>query len=164
METIQLTLNYLLEIVVLGFFSFLVVDFVNTAFASCTKAYVVAQIQQLDPSLVPELLATTTPSVTPPEIEPKPTTPVATPIVATPEPNPWDLATDIQPTPILPQPVVLPFSTLKLLPPATEVQPKSKATKEKSTSKLKSTTPKETAKLSNKATTQTRSKSRKSAA
>ncbi|MBD2492662.1 hypothetical protein, partial [Aulosira sp. FACHB-615] len=162
METIQLSLNYLLEIVVVGFFSFMVVDFVNTAFASCTKAYAAAHIQHLDPSLVPELLATTTTAPATPE--PTPTTPVPAQQIATPEfvltddpwqetqlrelPEPWELPTDIQPNPILPQAVVFPFPTLKLLPPAASVvqqtKPKSKTTKPKSTTTKKTTKPKPT--------------------
>ncbi|RCJ37969.1 hypothetical protein A6770_39940 [Nostoc minutum NIES-26] len=75
-------------------------------------------------------------------------------------PDPW-FSTDISPNPI-PQPAVLQFPTLRLLPPAPQVQPKA-ATK-KSTAKPKSTTTKKSSKPTNKAATQKSSSSRKSAA
>ncbi|MBD2616498.1 hypothetical protein H6G94_35655 [Nostoc punctiforme FACHB-252] len=72
-------------------------------------------------------------------------------------PDPWELTIDIQSTPIQHQPVVLQLCTLKLLPPAAQVQPKAKATKKS----IKTATPKRTTKPINKATTQRGSKGSK---
>ncbi|MCC5640680.1 hypothetical protein LC593_33600 [Nostoc sp. CHAB 5844] len=158
---IQIVLNWVIQVVVMGFVSLIIIDFVNTVFDACTRAIIAAQIQQLDPSLMSKLIATT-----------KPEPVAASEFVLTDNPkqepqfeelpDPW-FTTDFPATPILPQAVVLPFPTLRLLSAAVEVQPKARATK-KSTPKPKSTTAKKTSKPTNKATTQNRSKSRKSAA
>ncbi|MBD2459189.1 hypothetical protein H6G80_34780, partial [Nostoc sp. FACHB-87] len=103
METLQSTLTYAIEIVVMSFVTVIVIDTVNSVLAQAHKAYTASKIQKLDASLVPELLATTPTT---------PTTPVPAQPIATPEfvltddpwqeqsaqlPDPWDLPTEIQP-------------------------------------------------------------------
>ncbi|MBD2459348.1 hypothetical protein H6G80_35635, partial [Nostoc sp. FACHB-87] len=110
METLQSTLTYAIEIVVMSFVTVIVIDTVNSVLAQAHKAYTASKIQKLDASLVPELLATTTTAPATPE--PTPTTPVPAQPIATPEfvltddpwqeqsaqlPDPWDLPTEIQP-------------------------------------------------------------------
>ena len=75
-------------------------------------------------------------------------------------PDPWTLELEPRNSSTETQPVVLPFPSLKLLPPATGVQPKARATR-KSTAKPKSTTTKKSSKPTNKAATPPRSDSRK---
>jgi hypothetical protein len=72
--------------------------------------------------------------------------------------DPWELEPEPQPLTIETQSVVLPFPTLRLLPPATEVQPKPSKTK---TTKTKST---KTNKQAKQALTEPPRKSRKKAA
>jgi hypothetical protein len=74
--------------------------------------------------------------------------------------DPWTLELESHNSSTETQPVMLQFPSLRLLPPATGVQPKARATR-KSTAKPKSTTTKKSSKPTNKAATPPRSDSRK---
>ncbi|MGF2037479.1 MAG: hypothetical protein RMZ43_019535 [Nostoc sp. CmiVER01] len=78
-------------------------------------------------------------------------------------PDPWTLELEPHNSSTEIQPVILQFSSLKLLPPATGVQPKAKATR-KSTAKPKSTTTKKSSKFTNKAATPRSDSGKKSVA
>ncbi|MBD2683656.1 hypothetical protein [Nostoc sp. FACHB-857] len=153
---IQIALNWTIQILVMGFVCVLVMDFVNGLFSLpylaiapvTTNSGAFATKQEPAAAPIPE-----------PEITPDPWEQAQFAQLA----DPWELTTDIQPTPIQTQSVVLRFPTLPLLPPAVQVQPKAKATT-KSTTKPKSTTTTKSSKPTNKAVTQKSSKSRKSAA
>lgn len=144
---IQITLNWVIQVLVMGLVSFIVIDFVNTVFDACTAAYTATKIQQLHSSSSSQI-ALTLPTPAPIEN--------ACAVTQFDQlPDPW-LSTEIQPIPIQP-PVVRSFPTLRLLPPAPQVQPKARAT-------TKSSTAKRTTKPTNKTATQKSSKSRKKAA
>lgn len=154
METLQSTLTYAIEIVVMGFVSIMVVHFVNGLF-QLPHSRVIAPAATTNQALATTSTQVSTSAAT---LEAEPTPKFA----PTQESDPWDLPVDIQPTPILPQAVVLQFPSLKLLPQAVEVQPaKTKSTK--STTKPKSTTTKKNTKPTSKAATTPRSRSGKSA-
>lgn len=151
---IQIALNWAIQIIVMGIVTIMVMDFVNGLFSLpyyaiapvATNSQALALQQEPAAAPIPELAITPDPCAAP-QFEQLP--------------DPW-FTTDIQPTPIQTQPsVILPFPSLRLLAPASVVQPKARATK-KST---QSATTKRTTKLTNKAATQNRSKgSKKSAA
>ncbi|BBD63297.1 hypothetical protein NIES2109_61470 (plasmid) [Nostoc sp. HK-01] len=125
---IQIALNWLISIIVMGFVSIMVMDFVNGLFwlpysySAIAPVATTNQVIAASPIAVPE-----------PEEQ----------LQFAQLPDPWEL-TDITPNSI-PQPVVLQFPTLKLLPPvASVVQPKAMATT-KSTKTRKTSKPKATA-------------------
>lgn len=150
-------LNWAIQAVVMSFVSLLMFQFITGLFVEYNKA-IAAEFA----SIYAEAAAPITTSA-------KPAQPIATEFVLTDDPwqeqsaqlpDPW-FTTEIPPTPIQQPAVVLPFPSLKLLPPTVQVQPKARATK-KSTAKTKSPSTNKT-KPTNKAAIQTRSKSRKSA-
>ncbi|MBD2682943.1 MULTISPECIES: hypothetical protein [Nostoc] len=144
---IQIVLNWTIQILVMGFVCLMVMDFVNGLFslpylaiapvATSSKAFALQQEPAAAP--IPALALQQEPVAAPiPE-------PAITPnLWEQPQlaqlPDPWELTTDIQSTPIQHQPVVLQLSTLKLLPPAAP-QVQAKAATKKST---KSAQPKST--------------------
>ncbi|MBD2498729.1 hypothetical protein [Nostoc sp. FACHB-280] len=143
--TISTVLNWAIEVTVMGFVSLIVADFVNGLFWLPYSSYVIAPVATTN-----QVIAAETPH----------TVPAPAPQFAQ-LPSPWDLDTDITPNSI-PQPVVLEFPTLKLLPPAASAQPKARTT----TKSTKSTQPKstKTSKTSQPKTTLTPRKSRKKSA
>ncbi|MBD2683547.1 MULTISPECIES: hypothetical protein [Nostoc] len=153
---IQIVLNWTIQILVMGFVCLMVMDFVNGLFSLRYYAIAKAATNPGAFATKPEPVAAPIPQ---PEITPDPK---EQPQFAQ-LPDPWELTTGIQPTPIQTQYVVLRFLRLPLLPPAAQVQPKAKAIR-KSTAKPKSTTTTKSSKSTNKAVTQKSSKSRKSAA
>ncbi|MBD2683615.1 MULTISPECIES: hypothetical protein [Nostoc] len=162
---LQSTINWLLEIIVMGFTSIMAIDFVNGLFQlPYTREMAVPKLRAIAPVTTnSQALALQQEPVAAPIPEPPITPdPKEQPQLAQ-LPDPWELTADIQPTPIQTQPIVLGFPTLPLLPPAAQVQPKAKATR-KSTAKPKSTTTTKSSKPINKAVIQKSSKSRKSAA
>jgi hypothetical protein len=162
---IQSTLSLLIQVLVMGFVSLVVVEFVNGLFwlpysysamplaTSKTNAFVAASNQEI---------ASTTPAPIPPvtaaQAQPTPSTKEEPQFAQL--PDPWEF-TDITPNSIQHQPLVLGFSSLTLLPPAASVvQPKARTT----TKSTKTSTAKRTTKPTNKAATQKNSKRSKSAA
>ncbi|MBD2302841.1 hypothetical protein [Nostoc sp. FACHB-190] len=150
---IQSILSLTIQVIFMGFVSLIFVDFANGFFWLPYSYSAIAPVATNSGAIA------ATPH----------TVPTLLPIVA-PEselqfaqlPSPWDLDTDITPNSI-PQPVVLEFPTLKLLPPVISVvKPKAKAT----TKSTKSTQPKstKTSKTSKPKTAVTPRKSRKKAA
>ncbi|BBD63387.1 hypothetical protein NIES2109_62370 (plasmid) [Nostoc sp. HK-01] len=140
---IQIALNWLIQIVVMSFVSLLIFQFITGLFVVRGRA------------IAAEFASIYAMAITPqPEFTLTSAQPTATELVLTDDPwqepqfaqlpDPW-FTTDITPNPIQTQPIVLPFPTLKLLPPAAQVQPKA-ATK-KSTAKPKSTKTSKTSKL-----------------
>ncbi|MBD2441335.1 hypothetical protein [Nostoc sp. FACHB-110] len=149
---IQIALNWLISIIVMGFVSIMVMDFVNGLFWLPYSYSAIAPVATnsgaiaTTPHTVPALL---------PIAAPKPEPQFSQ------LPDPWEL-TDIEPNSI-PQPVVLQFPTLKLLPPvASVIKPKAKATT-KSTKSTQSKSTK-TSKTSQPKTAVTPRKSRKKSA
>ncbi|WP_414574232.1 hypothetical protein, partial [Nostoc sp. CCY 9925] len=148
---IQIALNWAIQILVMGFVCVMVMDFVNGLFSlpnyamplatSKMNAPVATNSQALALQQEPAAAPIPEPPITP---DPKEQPQLAQ------LPDPWELNTEIPPTAIQQEPVVLEFPTLKLLPPAAQVQPKARATK-KST---KTATAKRTTKPTNKAATQ----------
>ncbi|MFN6565232.1 MAG: hypothetical protein RMY28_036270 [Nostoc sp. ChiSLP01] len=159
---IQIALNWAIQILVIGFVCVMVMDFVNGLFSlpdyamplatSKMNAPVATNSQALTLQQEPVAIPIPEPPITP---DPKEQPQLAQ------LPDPWELNTEILPTAIQQEPVVLEFPTLKLLPPAaSQAQPKARATK-KST---QSATAKRTTKPTNKTATQTGSQSRKKSA
>lgn len=143
---IQIALNWLLSIIVMGFTSIMIIDFVNGLFElPYTRAMAVPTLRAI---------AAVTTNSQALALQQEPAAPIPEPAI-TPDPwtvpqfeqlpDPWELTTEIAPTEIQQEPVVLQLSTLKLLPPAAQLQPKARATK-KSTTKPKSTTTSKTSK------------------
>ncbi|MFN6564276.1 MAG: hypothetical protein RMY28_031410 [Nostoc sp. ChiSLP01] len=159
---IQMALNWTIQILVMGIATIMVMDFVNGLFElPYTRAMAVPTLRAIAPVTTnSQALALQQEPVAAPIPEPA----IRPNLWEQPQlaqlPDPWELTTEIAPTEIQQEPVVLQLSTLKLLPPAAQVQPKARATK-KST---QSATTKRTTKPTNKATTQTDSQSRKKSA
>ncbi|MFN6498989.1 MAG: hypothetical protein RMX65_018595 [Nostoc sp. DedQUE01] len=138
---IQSTLSFFIQAIFMSFVTLIIFQFITGLFVQFDKAQAVATFHT----------AAATPSF-------QPAISTTVPKNFDLLPDPW-LNNEIQPSQQQ-QTVVLEFPTVKLLPPAAQVQPKARATK-KST---KTTTAKRTTKPTNKAATQKNSKPRKSAA
>jgi len=128
---IQSILSLAIQVIFMGFVSLVFVDFVNGLFWLPYSYSAIAPIASTNQAIAAATLHTVPETIVAPESEPE----------FAQLPSPWDLDTDITPNSI-PQPVVLEFPTLKLLPPvASVVQSKAKATtkstKTRKTSKLK---------------------------
>jgi hypothetical protein len=149
---IQSILSLAIQVIFMGFVSLVFVDFVNGLFWLPYSYSAIAPIATTNQAIAAATPHTVPESIAAPESEPQ----------FAQLPSPWDLVTDIQPNPI-PQPVVLQFPMLKLLPPAASVvQPKARAT----TKSTKSIQPKstKTSKTSQSKTAVTPRKSRKKSA
>jgi len=122
---ISSVINWIIQIIVMGIVSVMLIDFINGLFWLPYSA------------IAP--VATTNYAIASTAATPEPVaTPVPEPQFAQ-LPDPW-FTTDITPTAIQQEPVVLQFPTLRLLPPAAQVQPKARAT----TKSTKSAKPKST--------------------
>jgi hypothetical protein len=147
---IQSILSLAIGVIFMSFVSLVFVDFVNGLFwlPYSYSAIAIAPIASTNQVIAAAVTVSALLTIATPESEPE----------FAQLPSPWDLDTDLPPTAIQPEPVVLQFPTLKLLlPAASVVQPKAATTKSTKSAKPKST---KTSKTSQPKTTVTPRKSR----
>ncbi|AUB35577.1 hypothetical protein COO91_01467 [Nostoc flagelliforme CCNUN1] len=158
---IQSTLTQAIEVIVMSFVALMIFDFIDGLYVVPLPAIAIAQFNSSSDSAI------TAPQIEPlsnterPEVEPQ-QIPFVT-LQFEEVSDPWTLELESHNSSTETQPVVLQFPSLRLLPPATGVQPKARATR-KSTAKPKSTTTNKCSKPTNKAATPPRSDSGKKSA
>jgi hypothetical protein len=158
---IQSTLTQAIEVIVMSFVALMIFDFIDGLYVVPLPAIAIAQFNSSSDS-----------AITAPQFEPlsngeqlevkSQQIPFVTSQFEEIS-DPWTLELEPHNSSTETQPVVLQFPSLRLLPPATGVQPKARATR-KSTAKPKSTTTKKSSKRTNKAATPPRSDSGKKSA
>ncbi|MBN3907083.1 MAG: hypothetical protein HWQ35_11120 [Nostoc sp. NMS1] len=155
---IQSTLTQAIEVIVMSFVALMIFDFIDRLYVVPLPAITIAQFNSSSES-----------AITATQFEPLSNTeklevkPQQIPFVTSQFEkisDPWTLELEPHNSSTETQPVILQFSSLRLLPPATGGQPKARATR-KSTAKPKSTTTKKSSKPTNKAATPLRSDSGK---
>lgn len=131
---IQSTLTLVIEVIVMSFVALMIFNFVDGLYAVPLPTVTFAQ---------PKVISKSTTSAVTPQFEP-----ISNSEQLEPEPqriapqfeqlpDPWELELALQINPTETQSVVLPFPTLRLLPPVAEVQPKRTRTTKKTTSRKK---------------------------
>ncbi|MDZ8258999.1 hypothetical protein [Nostoc sp. ChiQUE01b] len=154
---IQSLLTQAIEVIVMSFVALMIFDFMDGLYVVPLPAIAITQSNVSSKSTVTaplEPLSNTEQLVVKPQQIPFVTSQFEK------ISDPWTLELEPHNSSTEIQPVILPFPSLRLLPPATGVQPKARATR-KSTAKPKSTTTKKSSKPTNKAATPLRSDSGK---
>ncbi len=154
---IQSLLTQAIELIVMSFVALMIFDFVDGLYFVPLPAIAIAQLNTNSKSTVTATQFEPLSNSEQLEVEPQ-----KIPFVTQFEEisDPWTLELEPHNSSTEIQAVVFQFPSLRLLPPATGVQPKARATR-KSTAKPKSTTTKKSSKPTNKAATPPRSDSGK---
>lgn len=158
---IQSTLTQAIEVILMSFVALMIFDFIDGLYVVPLPAIAIAQFNSGSESAITATQFEPLSNTKQVEVEPQ-----QIPFVISQFEeifDPWTLELDPHNSSTETQPVVFQFSSLRLLPPATGVQPKARATR-KSTAKPKSTITEKSSKSTNKAATPPRSDSGKKSA
>ena len=158
---IQSTLTQAIEVIVMSFVALLIFDFIDGLYVVPLPAIAIAQSNTSSKSTVTATQFEPLSNTEQPEVEPQQIPFVTSQFEEI--SDPWTLELESHNSSTEIQPVILPFPSLRLLPPAIGVQPKARATR-KSTAKPKSTTTKKSSKPTNKAATRRSDSGKKSVA
>ncbi|MEJ6485205.1 hypothetical protein N0Y54_28500 [Nostoc punctiforme UO1] len=147
---IQSTLTQAIEVIVMSFVALMIFDFIDGLYVVPLPSIAIAQSNTSSKSIVTATQFEPLSNTEQVKVEPQQISFVTSQFEEI--SDPWTLELEPHNSSTEIQPVILPFPSLRLLPPATGVQPKARATR-KSTAKPKSTTTKKSSKPTNKAAT-----------